>query len=658
MPIALIVDDQTENRYLLECLLSAHGFRVVTAANGREALDRAAEQPPHLIVSDILMPVMDGFALCRAWKLSDRLKGIPFIFYTATYTDPQDEQFALSLGADYFLVKPIEPDTLIRLIRQALSHAGASETAQASATAQPPDEAPYLRQYNEVLIRKLEDKLGELEKANQRLTTTQFAIDSSRAGIAMANLSGQFTYANPAFERLWGISSGTLSDLNTSILFPTTEEYRRAMRQVDDDSHWTGTVQRTRNRIDTIVMHMGIHTVRNNLGLPICFMIKCFDITEQERMRLDLQRTQRLESLNQFAAGIAHDLNNLLTIVYSGLGLAELETRDLAPHTPGAYALKAFTRARDLSQRLLNFGKAGTPQRRVVALEPIIRDSYQLALSGSGTRLQLDISPSLLNVHANPTELSQVFCNLIINARQAMGDTGTLKIVAENGSIQATQDPVVKIRFIDDGPGIAPEVIHRVFEPYFTSKADGSGLGLAMCRAIVTHHHGQISVQSTQGAGATFEITLPASSQLAETTPHYDTRSAMGSGRVLWMDDNEQLCRLTAALLTKQGYQVEVAGTGDEAISKYEDAVANATPFDLIVLDLTVQGGRGGFETLLELRERYPEVKALACSGYSDEETLVKVKEAGFRGLIAKPFLAHELYGALQDAMSAQVRGS
>ena len=163
----LIVDDHEENRYILEQLLNAHQKKVTSATNGREALEKAYENPPDLIISDILMPIMDGYSLCKIWKSDERLKHIPFVFYTATYTDTQDEEFALKLGADRFIIKPQEPHIFIELLRDFISE----ELPNHSTAGQRPlgSEMEYFRQYNEILFNKLEKKMVDLEYVNERL---------------------------------------------------------------------------------------------------------------------------------------------------------------------------------------------------------------------------------------------------------------------------------------------------------------------------------------------------------------------------------------------------------------------------------------------------------------------------------------------------------
>ncbi|MGC4064027.1 MAG: response regulator [Polyangiaceae bacterium] len=224
MAIALIVDDHAENRYLLRCILSADGFEVLEAAHGQEALEQAKEHEISIVVSDILMPVMDGFALCRAWREDQRLRSVPFVFYTATYTDPRDEAFARSLGADDFIVKPTDPTTLRDRIRVVVAKAG--RTSGSAAIASEMDETPYLKQYNEVLIRKLEDKLAELETANAALLVKEFALASSASGVLLTDLSGTVTYANAAVESILALGAAELVGKNVRTLLRPPEHFQ------------------------------------------------------------------------------------------------------------------------------------------------------------------------------------------------------------------------------------------------------------------------------------------------------------------------------------------------------------------------------------------------------------------------------------------------
>ena len=656
---ALVVDDNSDSRYLLECILTANGFQVISAANGREALEQTELALPDLVLSDILMPVMDGFTLCRQWKQSPRLKSIPFVFYTATYTDAKDEQLALSLGADLFVVKPTEPDELVRLVQQVLSKKASGQLRASSP--ENSEETPFLRQYNEVLVRKLEAKLLELEHAHQRLLVKDFAIASAPTGIAMTDLAGRVNYVNASFSRMWRGDEHKLLGQPLDFLFSNAQQLSQVLAQVQQTRHWAGQLNRTAPERGPEVAHTEIHLVPDAHNTPLCLMIVCSDITEQERMRRELQRMQRMEALSQFAAGIAHDFNNLLTAIFASLDITDApEPRAPIARDNQAIILSAFECAKDLTRRLLNFGKGGAMPKRAVGVRSIIEECCTLALSGSLTQWQLDVPEGLTPVHASGTELSQVLCNIIINARQAMQDAGKLQINARDCTVSATDNTqlapgdYVRIELRDFGRGMNDAVLARIFEPFFTTKSEGTGLGLAMCHAIISEHGGRISVNSSPGAGATFTIWLPASSDGVASVRKTLPASKPGTGRILVLDDNDQVREITSRLLQKQGYQVTAVDTGERAIEEFEGARGKGQPIDLLILDLNIRGGLGGEQTLARLRLTHPEVVALACTGSTDTFTTERLKAAGFVGVLGKPFFAHELYSTVQAAIDAR----
>jgi CheY-like chemotaxis protein len=327
--------------------------------------------------------------------------------------------------------------------------------------------------------------------------------------------------------------------------------------------------------------------------------------------------------------------------------------------------LGAFDRARDMTRRLLNFGKGASAPRQIVSVKAIIEESCNLSLRGSNTEFSLCFSEPLLSVHANATELSEVFCNIVLNARQAMKDAGRLCVTATNRTVaEANEEQLqpgeyVLVEIQDSGPGIDAAVQQRIFEPFFTSKRDGSGLGLAMSRAIVGGYGGHVAVVSSLGEGATFRVWLPATGRAtARQAPESIRGTGHGSGRILVLDDDEVICRIAALQLAKQGYEVETSTDGEQAIELYRRSRANGQPFDLLILDLTVRHGMGGVETLTKLRQEDPAVVALACSGLTDEAALAEVKACGFAGLLAKPFLAHELASMVRAAMATEAQSA
>jgi two-component system, cell cycle sensor histidine kinase and response regulator CckA len=650
MPTALIVDDNAENRYFLECLLGAEGYRVVGATNGQEALEVAKHQPIALVVSDVLMPVMDGFSLCRLMKSDDQLRHIPFVVYTATYTDPKDEEFALSLGADRFIVKPTDPEELRTRLREVVERQKSGRLGRDSG--EPLGERPYLQQYNEVLIRKLEQKVLELEQVNQELCVKDLAIASSADGIVLCDLVGSITYANPTIGRWCGKPASELLGRRFDEVVASTDP-----GGLGDGRFEATLVQQTGT---TRWLRVAVHQVASEDGQPRGSMCTCQDVSEERRLRQELSRIRQLESLGVFAGGVAHDFNNLLMSIFGALELESLpgvSRRESAEYR--AMAMAGYERARDLTRRLLAFSKAGSADRCSVDLHQLLDETIALSLSGSGIRCEKRYSSGNAVVCADPGQLSRVFSNILVNARQAMNDRGTMLVTVEaeprepRGS-RTTCDVVV--RLTDSGPGIAPEVLPRVFDPYFTTKPEGSGLGLPTSQAIVLEHGGTIQVSSPPGEGATFEVRLPSSREggpvrrksLESEAP---TRC---SGRILLMDDRVAIQALTQRSLERSGYSVVVVGNGEQALLELARAREAQLPFDLAILDVTVQGGMGAVETLPRIRETDPEVLVMASTGYADQERTTQLLLLGFATVLAKPYLMHELLSRVGSVMASR----
>jgi two-component system cell cycle sensor histidine kinase/response regulator CckA len=656
MPNALIVDDHEENAYLLQALLSANGYRVQTASNGAEALSLARREPPDVIISDVLMPVMDGFSLCRECKRDGALAAIPFVFYTATYTDPKDEQLALSLGADLFLVKPAEPEALGEAVQRLLQ---CRQPRAAAAVAPAAGEEAYLRQYNETLVRKLEHKLVELEHANRALALRSAVIDSSVSGVALAGHDGRLTYVNRSYARICGVAAAAL--LGTPLLERFEDEAARAAIEtaLASQGSWVGEVRMRRADGVAVVLQGLFERVRDGAGKPLCLMLSCVDVTERSRMREELQRTQRLESLSIFSRSIAHDFNNLLMGV---LGNLELGIKALPSGSPALpyleVAIGVYERARSLTQRLQAFAKPGPAERRRIDVQDLLRESGSLSLSGSNVRLSLAPAAELPAVEADPNQLSQVFNNLLINARQAMPSGGTVFVsaarrtlsAAEAGALRPGEYVVVSVR--DEGPGIPSDVAPRIFDPFFTTKPAGSGLGLATSYWIVQDHGGEIRLAADAGAGATFLVLLPAVGVASRRALPAAAAELRGAGRVLVMDDEVVVRETARRMLTLAGYEVTTAEDGEAAAEAITRASDHGQPIDLALLDLTVRGGTGGLETLARLRAVRPELVVVLSSGYRDEASIRRASDLGCVAFIQKPYLQHELLSLVKAAIA------
>ncbi len=386
------------------------------------------------------------------------------------------------------------------------------------------------------------------------------------------------------------------------------------------------------------------------------------DITERRKLEQELLKAQKLEAIGLLAGGIAHDFNNLLAGILTNLAAARQRMRARGPVARSlAEAERAGERARDLTQRLLAFSSSGAPIRRPVALEPLLRESAELVLSGSDVRCEISVAEGLWPAHADAQQTAQVLQNLLLNARQAMPGGGTIGLRAENAAIGPDDPrPVARGRFVrvtvtDHGVGIPPELLPRIFDPFFTTKERGTGLGLTASYAIVKKHDGWIDVQSEPGSGTAFHVYLPAASSGPEgetgngKRETEDTGRLCGSGRILLMDDDDIIRRGARRLLREWGYEVECARDGAEAIELHTKARLAGRPFDAVVLDLTVSEGMGGEECVRRLRALDPGLKAIVCSGYSGGPALAEFRERGFDAVVRKPFTLEELRDALRS---------
>jgi len=398
-------------------------------------------------------------------------------------------------------------------------------------------------------------------------------------------------------------------------------------------------------------------TLINVGGVSAVQAIAC-DITEKRKMEEELLRAQKLDSLGILAGGIAHDFNNLLGVILANVSLAQKGSQ------PGAKvferleeAQKALARAKNLARQLLTFSKGGAPVKKTVSIAGIVTESADLALRGSKVVCDLRIPEELWPVEIDEGQMYQVINNIIINAVQAMPDGGTVTVRAENVPAAAASSPplpgcsCVRVSIEDQGTGIPEEHLSRIFDPYFTTKRQGIGLGLTTAYSIVNKHEGYIGVESELGGGTTFSIYLPASGKRLSTEPERARAAGEGSGRILLVDDEEAMLQAAAAVLQELGYDVELARGGDEAIQLYHDAMDSTSPFDLVIMDLTIPRGLGGKEAIRRLREIDPNVKAIASTGYTDDPILTAFEDFGFRGVLGKPYDIEDMATVVSEVL-------
>ncbi|MHB8765918.1 MAG: hybrid sensor histidine kinase/response regulator, partial [Deferrisomatales bacterium] len=399
--------------------------------------------------------------------------------------------------------------------------------------------------------------------------------------------------------------------------------------------------------------------IRDAQGQVVGMVLVFRDITERRRLEDELQKAEKLRSVGVLAGGIAHDFNNLLTGI---LGNASLARSRLAPDDPVARKLqvieKATERAAELTRQLLTFAKGGAPVKASRHLADLIVDSAEFSLRGSAARCEFALAGDLWPAEVDGGQISQVIGNLVLNAGQAMPGGGTIRVTAENLRVDPGANGglapgrYVRLAVADEGVGIRPEDLPRVFDPYFTTKAEGSGLGLATSHSIVRQHGGRIEVRSELGVGTTFTLYLPAGEGAEPQRAEPGAALPRGAGRILVMDDQPAVREVAAEILEAGGYSVGFARDGAELLAAYAAARDAGAPYHAVIMDLTVPGGMGGREAMARLRELDPGAVAIVASGYSNDPVMADHRAHGFRAVVAKPFGPRDLVEAVGRALA------
>ncbi|HLE41617.1 MAG TPA: ATP-binding protein [Nitrospirota bacterium] len=513
-------------------------------------------------------------------------------------------------------------------------------------------------------LRTLRLALKSLFEEKERAQVTLRSIGD---GVITTDAEGKVVLINAIAERLTGWTQREAEGKPlTEVFYIINEKTReRCENPVDkvlregkivDLANHTALI--ARDGAERIIADSGA-PIRDESGNIIGVVLVFRDATEKQKLEEEILKAGKLESVGILAGGIAHDFNNILTAITGNISLA---MRDIKPSDAIFRRLvdaeSACLRAKELTYQLLTFSKGGAPVKKTVSVSEIIEDSARLALAGSNVRCKISVPDDLLPADVDEGQISQVINNLLINAVEAMPGGGVITVRAENltagkgDALPLAYGKYLKISIQDQGTGILPGHLRKIFDPYFTTKQKGSGLGLAICYSIVKKHDGHISVESVLGSGTTFSIYLPASSK--EPARKKDSREEpiRGEGKILVMDDEAIVRDVTGQILKHLGYDAEFAGDGSEAIELYRKAKESGKPFDLVIMDLTVPGGMGGKEAILRLIEIDPDVRAIVSSGYSDNLVMSDFRQYGFKGVVAKPYKIQQLALALHNVLN------
>jgi PAS domain S-box-containing protein len=365
-------------------------------------------------------------------------------------------------------------------------------------------------------------------------------------------------------------------------------------------------------------------------------------INERKRAEEERRRLQHLESLGILAGGVAHDFNNILTVIMGKASLAHLLVKEEKIKNMLESITDATVRAKGLTQQLLTFAKGGAPEKKIVDLEKVITEITKFSVSGSNIEVNFDFKHKF-SLEADPAQVSQVIQNIVINAAQAMKDGGNIDIFTADTTIDSND--FVKIIISDTGPGISEENLAKIFDPYFTTKSTGSGLGLSVCHSIIKRHEGRLTVSSKPGEGTRFDILLPATIHQKQDVVEKKS-TVVGKLSVLIMDDDNDILELLSGMLSYLGHQVEVCSNGYEAVQKVKEYLDEQKQFDLAILDFTIKGSMGGLETAIELQKIAPAIKKMISSGYLDSSIREKVKDESIE-IFDKPYTIQKLHDKL-----------
>jgi len=659
----LIVDDRDEDRRILRYNLEHHGLQVVEAVNGVDALEKIADGQIELVISDGLMPIMDGFTLLRRMKNDPQLRAIPFIFYSCIYTGHDEGNLALALGAEAFLVKPLAPQDFWEKLK-AIIHDLGKTPANGHSPLKESHEI-FLEKYSVIVATRLEEKVRELEAVRDKWTRTFQALGDI---LTLMDRDMRILQGNEAACQFFKITSEEMVGKLCYELFRDTSSgpcqgcpFSAAL--LDGKPH---SAIITHERLGKI-FHVTCSPVLDEHNNVEYFVYVAKDITEQKKLEEELFQAHKMEAMGTMAGGIAHDFNNILSAI---IGYTELAKIDILrgggkPVDDLDQVIASGKRAADLVRQILSFSRK-SPQQVVAAITPhiIVKEALKMLRASLPATIEIndDIDSHSGTIMADPTTLHQIVVNLCTNAFHAMeNEKGILTIrllpkTLTTGDVQlesgVTPGPFVELMVRDTGTGMDKVTLARIFEPYFTTKdiGKGTGLGLALVYGIVKNLNGLIRVQSEVGKGTTFRVYFPAiREKQAEEAPRQPESLPTGTERILFVDDEPTIVNLQKKFLEILGYTVTGMGDSEDALALFKE---DPNAFDLLITDQTIPH-LSGAELAREVLKLRADMPIILCTGYSSVLSEQQALEIGIRKYLLKPVdkgdLARSVRGVLDE---------
>lgn len=623
--LLLVEDNPGDSRLIYEMLSEGmtSRFDLIYADRLSTALDCLDEGKFDIILLDLSLP--DSQGIDTFTRIHGNVPHVPIIVLTGL-EDDQITNKALRTGAQDYLVKGhINSNLLVRAIHYAIERKRAEESLRES-------EERFLSAFHQnptaMTIAKLPDGIW-VDVNDSFLEMVEYSRDEVIGGIAIK-----------------------MDMLSESMGKP--EQLELFLHNKEDKEEET--IIKTKTGRLLTVMIWSKKVAINGQPHVISMIV---DVTERKKVNEERQKIDKLESLGTLAGGIAHDFNNLLTGMLGNISLAKMY---IDPKGGGLDLLeeaeKAALQATDLTQQLLTFSRGGAPVKKVITISQIINKSTTFTLHGSNVKPVFSIPNDLWTIEADQGQISQVICNIVKNSDEAMPEGGIIEIAARNvdvvreNSMLKGSGKYIEITVRDKGVGISQENKGRIFDPYFTTKENGNGLGLATCYSIIKNHDGYITMDSRLGSGSTFHIYLPACEEQISKKEAIESQSMFTSqAKILVMDDEESVRLILSRILQKAGYQVVVTPDGSEAIEQYIEARKAGEPFDVVIMDLTVPGGMGGKETMEKLSAIDPEVQGIVSSGYANDPIMADCKKYGFVAVAPKPYSATDIVRTVEDVV-------
>ncbi len=673
----LIAEDMEDSRIMLEMVITSMGYEVMSGTNGLEALHLARTNPPDLIISDIMMPKMDGFELCRQVKADPELRKIPFIFYTATYTESQDKELAVALGASRFIIKPQEPKVLMAIIQEVLAAFRRAELPVVEEQQKEKSEIDTM--YLDSVGRKLDKKIRELEQEREALKESEAKYRHLVEAVQKYyfffthDTEGVFRYISPSIEIVLGykpaeflvhyskyltdnpINKEVVRHTELSIKGEEQPPYEIEIEAKDGSPHWLEVKEFPVFDQSGKVTHVeGIaHNITERKRAEV----------ERDKLQVQLTQAQKMEAVGRLAGGVAHDFNNMLGVI---IGYAELALEKVDPEQPLFDDLReicsAAERSADLTRQLLAFARKQIILPKVIDLNETAAGMLKMLGRLIGEDIDLAWLPGadLWSVKMDPAQIDQILANLCVNARDAIAGVG--KVSIETGNVVFDEEycadhvgfipgEYVLLAVSDDGCGMDKNTQDKLFEPFFTTKekGQGTGLGLSTVYGIVKQNNGFINVYSEPDEGTTFKVYLSRHAVKAEPMQKVSLAepAAGGNETILLVEDEPAILKITRRMLERQGYIVLVASTPSEAIRLVE---VYSGEIHLLLSDVVLPE-MNGLDLSKKLLTHCRDLKCLFMSGY----TANVIARRGILGagvnFIQKPFTKPDLVAKVREAL-------